>query len=592
MADRLDAQSARAGLSRRQMLFAAAGGAAVVLPAAAEARAVGGPGARGAAAGGSAPGVAAGGVSGEGPVPGLAARGVPASGLAVEGASRADPAYGLAAGPASPGALAAGTVPGAQNGTPALAATRIPAATSPHRALAAGTRPGRPYAVRAPGPRESTADPAGGLPLVGGPDFPIGAFWPPPPSQITPERYQEVADAGFTFLVNGNYLWDPTGIRYALGIAEQAGLKMLVAGDPLEVALAANFWAEGDPTGYHPRIGPDDTATALRAILATYQGYPAFAGLGLVDEPAANRFGTLATLVAAVRELAPAALPYLNLRRLGQPYGPWGTPGMDAPTYATYLQQAVDTLAPALLSFDRYPFGTGGGEDPGYFQNWAIVRAAGLRAGIPTWIYVQSLRYAGHRLPTAAELAWQVNISLAYGAKGVQYFTYWTPDPSRGSGFVGAQGLLTVDGARTPLYDAARALNTGWLRPAGRELKALASESVVHAGEDPLPAGASGFTADERLAAVAGDPVVIGTFAVPGAGAGAGSGAAADPTRWLLVANRSYAAPATCRLTLRPGVRAARFAPAAAAYEALGGTPDVPLRLPAGGAALLRVTTG
>ncbi|OIV37183.1 hypothetical protein BIV57_12395 [Mangrovactinospora gilvigrisea] len=411
----------------------------------------------------------------------------------------------------------------------------------------------------------------------------MGVFWPPPPLQISTARYQEIADAGFTFILNGNYVWDATGIRYSLAAAQQTGLKVLVSGDPLEAALAGNFWIQGDPSGNHPQISPQDAATSLAAVLSTYKGYSSFAGLDLADEPAADRFTTLAALVALCRQAAPTALPYINFRRIGQPWGAWGTAGMDAATYTTYIQQAVDTVRPSVLSYDRYPLNADGTDDPQYFQNWAIMRQASLRSGIPAWIYLQSVQYAGHRLPTAAELAWQVNISLAYGAKGIQYFTYWTPDPSRGSGFVPAQALITVAGERTALYDAAKRLNTGWLAPAGGQLKPLVSESVVHANDNPLPAGAIAFAPDDLLAEVSGDAVVLGRFAAVGA--------SLSDDRTLLVANRSHSAPATARVRLKPAAVAtvSRFDAVAASWLPKAGAAHLDVHLPPGGAALYRL---
>lgn len=427
-------------------------------------------------------------------------------------------------------------------------------------------------------PAVSPAD----LPLTGGSQFPIGVFWPPPPTFTTPERYAEIADAGFTFLLNGNYLWDATGITYALGLAQQAGLRMLVSGDPLEVVTAGNFWIAGDPSGNRPQLSVADATVCLRAVLTTYRKYPAFAGLDLVDEPAADRFTTIAALVSIVRQVAPTVLPYVNFRRLGQPWGAWGTAGMDAPTYTRYVQQAVDTIAPSVLSYDRYPLNANGTDDPLYFQNWAIVRAAGLKANLPTWIYLQSVQYAGHRLPSAAEVAWQANVSLAYGAKGVQYFTYWTPDPSRGSGFVPAQALVTVDGHRTALYDAARALNTGWLQPAGSQLKPLVSESVVHANDTPLPVGATDFTPDDRVRRVEGDAAVLGRFRPADA---------ADETRFLLAANRSHTTPATVRLQLHAETvaRVSVFDAASGTYAPQPNPAIVDVTLDPGGAALYRL---
>jgi hypothetical protein len=107
---------------------------------------------------------------------------------------------------------------------------------------------------------------------------------------------------------------------------------------------------------------------------------------------------------------------------------------------------------------------------------------------------------------------------------------------------------------------------------------------VVHAGDTPLPAGATAFAPDGRIAAVAGGPVVLGTFAAPAPG---------DPaTRWLLVANRSHDAAVTARIALRPHAVAgvARFDPATAAYEPPRRLPFFSVSLPAGGAALYRLT--
>src|SRR5690242_1399399 len=41
-------------------------------------------------------------------------------------------------------------------------------------------------------------------PILAGDRFPIGLFWPPPPFQTTLQRYREIRDAGFTFVISGN----------------------------------------------------------------------------------------------------------------------------------------------------------------------------------------------------------------------------------------------------------------------------------------------------------------------------------------------------------------------------------------------------
>ncbi|SEG47722.1 hypothetical protein SAMN05216223_105392 [Actinacidiphila yanglinensis] len=407
------------------------------------------------------------------------------------------------------------------------------------------------------------------LPLVGGPDFPIGLFWPPHPYETTLARYQEITEAGFTFLITGNYLFDARSASYALGMADQVGLKVLVAGDPRIEAIAQHMTVTDDRT-VPSSITTADATSWVSAALASYPDHPSLAGLSVYDEPSRERFPTVGALTGIVRATAPALLPYANINR-----------GNGA-TYADFVQAYVDAVRPALISFDRYPILTDG-VDVNYFDTWAIVRAASLKAGVPAWTYIQSTGYNGHRVPTASQLAWQVNISLAYGCKGIQYFTYWTPDPARGEGYT--QALITVDGKRTPLYDAAKALNAGWLRPVGRELKPLVSESVQHANDTPLPPGTTAFAPGPYVATATGDAVVLALFR-------AGAGATDDGTRHLLVVNRDPDGAASVRIGVNPaqvkGV--ARFTPSSATYTDTGAAGPLTVDLEAGAAALYRLS--
>ncbi|HEY6739796.1 MAG TPA: hypothetical protein VI076_13205, partial [Actinopolymorphaceae bacterium] len=146
------------------------------------------------------------------------------------------------------------------------------------------------------------------------------------------------------------------------------------------------------------------------------------------------------------------------------------------------------------------------GEDAGYFRNWAQVRQAALDAGIPPWIFVQSLGMDGGKaIPTKADLLWQINVSLAYGCKGIQYVTYWTPDPARGGGYTGA--LLTADGKRTKLYRAAKLINNNYLSEVGKVLLPMRPAMVQAANLTDPP---EGLPADEYLRDATGDPVVLG----------------------------------------------------------------------------------
>jgi hypothetical protein len=222
-------------------------------------------------------------------------------------------------------------------------------------------------------------------------------------------------------------------------------------------------------------------------------GYTSFAGMHVYDEPAANRLPFLAQVVTMANEAYPDALSYVN----------------QLPGFGAGYEQAASQLDTPVLSFDRYPI-LSSGEDLGYFKNWADVRAAALAHGRHAWTFIQSVGYNGHAIPTKADLLWQITISLAYGCKGIQYFTYWTPDPARGEGFT--IGLITVQGKRTSLYQEAKMVNNQYLAPLGKQMLGLTSTAVQVAGLANPPAGLEPFAPDELVSAVSGAAVVLGRF--------------------------------------------------------------------------------
>jgi hypothetical protein len=390
----------------------------------------------------------------------------------------------------------------------------------------------------------SAAAAVGGSPLLSGPTFPIGAFWPPSmqPAFNTLARFQEMKDAGFTFsFVGSGDGDDPAYVHSTLSFTDQVGLQALVVNGP---------------------------SRALQ-VRSEYARHPSFAGFRLWDEPSPPDFAGLASGAAAVQAAAPELLPYINLY-----------PG-EGEDWRRYVQGFVNVVRPALLSYDRYPLFADGNDDGSYFAAWQEMRSAGLGTGLPTWIYIQSMGFDGtRRTPSAAELAWQVNVSLAYGCKGIQYFCYWTPRNSGNETF--GPALLDFNGNRTPLYDAAQALNTNWLTPVGAQLKPLVSESVVHANEPSRPAGSHPFGPDMFLSSTSGSAVVLGRFR---------STDRKPRTRWLLVANRSHAstAQATVNVNTATVVSISRYDPAMNSYIAQPNSATINVTLPAGGAALYQL---
>jgi hypothetical protein len=420
-------------------------------------------------------------------------------------------------------------------------------------------------------PPPATADRSALIPdLLGNDVFPIGFFWPPPKAETTTARYAEIKAAGFTWVTGGNDVAKtdtaPLGPADAntlqLRAAEENGLAALPVDARVSHAVPCAGWQQ-----------------RLASVYAEYQGYSQLAGIRIADEPSPVHYPRYGMVSEVLTGLAPRSLWHFNLRPV---YGDGSAAGVYREHVARYVQQ----VRPSFISFDHYPLLTDGTIRPTYFLNWALIREAGLAANLPTWFYVQSVSHGTMKEPTEAELWWNITTSLAYGCKGIQYFTYWSPGKRPDFDFGPALIGRDPDGVFRPthLYHWARDINLNYLQPVGRQLKHLVSESVVHANENPLPVGTTGFTPDAWVRAVSGR-VILGRFK-PADGTG---------TRWLLVTNRSYSAAVTAAVTVSASLTGIdEFDPAAGDYRpaAYAETPagkQIQVPLAAGRARLFRL---
>lgn len=405
-----------------------------------------------------------------------------------------------------------------------------------------------------------------GAGITGG-EYPIGIWWPPPPSKTTVGRYKEIADAGFNFVVGGNGVNGHPDYPAALEAAEANGLRYLLSDGALQKIIresagnAASRTTTSETTGVMQYLTRRDepistfgTAATdprteinarIRDLVARYGQHPALAGLNIYDEPHKKMFGLVGYAKEVLQEAAPEEMPYVNV------WPSYASPNaLGTSTYEAYLERYFEVVRPPTLVFDHYPLLADGRITADYFYNWAVIRKYANRFGVPSQTFIQSVGFDGRkagltrrRKPNEQELLWQINVSLAYGAKGIQYFTYWTPDTRPGDPIKFGQALISNTGQRTALYYAAGRVN-GYLRVIGKTLLPLVSESVVHAGEKNPPRGAKPFQKDAYVKSRSGSPVILSRFRDPAGGA----------DRHMLVVNRSFSKRAVARLKLSSAV--------------------------------------
>jgi hypothetical protein len=365
-------------------------------------------------------------------------------------------------------------------------------------------------------------------------EFPIGVWWPPPPKKTTPERYEQIKNAGFNFVIGGNGVTsgptkdDPENDLHkrALYAAEANGLRFVLTDNILQNITSGNIADPDDPK--------EAVTTRIERLLERYATSPALAGMNLYDEPPRRRFGILGFAKGELQRLAPEQLPYVNV------WPSYASPSaLGTRTYERYLELYRSEVDPPLLSFDHYPLLSKNKITGSYFSNWAVIRRFSMQVPeIPSWGFIQSVGFDGgnnslakRRTPDKNEIFWQINVSLAYGAKGIQYFTYWTPKSDRQTQF--GDALVARDGTPTPRYEYAREANE-YFRVIGKALLPLTSESVVQVTE-------RSFKPDTYLRSVNGNQVILGRFLDKSAG---------TTDRYLFVANRSFLKAAQTKLAL------------------------------------------
>jgi len=322
--------------------------------------------------------------------------------------------------------------------------------------------------------------------------FVIGLWNPPATQELLDARYQEIAAANFTLVIRTS----GTNTMEHLKRCERFGLKTII-----------------DPDG------PVDK----------WPESPAFWGYFLGDEPGAGAFPDMARRAEEIRQKIPGRFGYVNLLPNYAPAWALGTSNYDE-----HIAKFVREVKPEVLSMDHYPLMRPDADTrKDYCDNLETMRKHSLGAGIPFWNYFYNMPFNDRLDPTEAQIRWQIFTSVAYGAKGVLYFCYWTPGKgAAGAGeFPKGGAIITAEGGKTRHYDEARRINSE-LKNLGPTLMKLTSTGVQRANTlatnlQPAIAGSP----LRNLKAVAGDPpgeYIIGTFRH------------ADGRRAVLILNHSY----------------------------------------------------
>ncbi|MCQ2448589.1 MAG: dockerin type I repeat-containing protein [Clostridia bacterium] len=306
-------------------------------------------------------------------------------------------------------------------------------------------------------------------------EMPIGGFWGPndqryansytgynTPDYISDRFYKLIADCGVNLITYTANTATPAtkrteNVKKELALAEKYGLGMFVSSNLTNTA----------------------TADTMANCVKDFSSYNSFKGISIADEPSSATYpnpeywaswnhgrdmvnnAALARLINGYANLT----GYVNLL----PY--WSNNGT-AQNYADYLEEYCTTYSPKQLSFDYYVYNRASITDCSeYFENLGMVRQVSIDHNVPFWAFVQAgndFRDNGDNspsskyLPSEAQFRWNVNMSLAYGAKGIQYFPLLQPYFYSHTGTqndFARNALIGADGTPTQWYDYAKSVN-------------------------------------------------------------------------------------------------------------------------------------
>ena len=163
--------------------------------------------------------------------------------------------------------------------------------------------------------------------------------------------------------------------------------------------------------------------------MSDYMNHPAYAGMFLADEPGSERYSLWeGNKISYFPDL------YDKLQRQIGTFTSMNllpiTDMEKKDDYIDYVEEYLETIKPTVLSYDKYPFETANrGREDEYFWNLGLMREYAIEHKIPLWSAMQcgdqwNLTTDTEKYwPNEGEFNWQVNTNLAFGTKGVQYYS-------------------------------------------------------------------------------------------------------------------------------------------------------------------------
>ena len=286
-----------------------------------------------------------------------------------------------------------------------------------------------------------------------GDEFPILAWYSLRPPLDTKEKFIEMRESGFNLSLS--FYKNIDDVRASLDAADGTGIKLLAFSPELEW----NVEQYVSEVGHHP----------------------ALAGYFILDEPNVEYLrGYCKNQAQIIKKYASSKPVYINL------LPNYALPEqMGVASYEEYLETAVDNLPVDFISFDHYPV-TFTGFHENYYENLEMVSRIAKDNNIPFWGFARVVNENCPN-PTKASIGIQIYSNIAYGAQGIEYYTYTSKGLSHTINYIAP---IDSTGARTYVYDCVKEINKK-VHAFSYVFLGMDVKNVIHVGR--IPKGCKGI---------------------------------------------------------------------------------------------------
>lgn len=359
---------------------------------------------------------------------------------------------------------------------------------------------------------------------------------------LTDEVFSALADAGINNMFYSVDRWTKGAanpkIEKALDLCEKYGIGYVVEAFYIDAQIGTR--TQDIPLEDMPLSG-DNGQQELQELFdeITQNGErDCVIGLLACDEPFPRQLDNLGVLSDVFDSLEGTGQANLYMNMVGRWEGEnnfWGQ--SDPITWEDYIDSVFENVNLKMLSFTQYPYSSA--ETPesnltSYFNKLSVYRKVAYEHGVPHFRMMQAggqwndLRQWVETVdpyPSEAELLFDVNSSLAYGCKGIQYFPLVQPEhfayqTGETYDFENRNGLIGGAGNLTRWYYYAKRANTQ-VAAVDEYLMCSANVGVIVHGEDAEYYIVEQGTPSEeyisskqfrQLTGVSGDDCIIGCF--------------------------------------------------------------------------------